>query len=75
MCPSHCCFTQDRKKLATEKGSVLQSATIELNVNMKCEFKIPPGSVKKFALLGHYTANSGNSLPIFQDNQLIPSSR
>jgi len=30
---------------------------------------------KKFALLGHYTASSGNSLLIFQDNQLIPSSR
>jgi hypothetical protein len=31
--------------------------------------------IKKSALPGHYTANSGNSLPTFRDNLLGPSSR
>lgn len=27
------------------------------------------------ALLGYYTAQSGNSIPMFQENLLVPSSR
>jgi hypothetical protein len=27
------------------------------------------------ALLGYYTASCGNSLPMFQENPLVPSSR
>jgi len=50
MCPSHCCVTQDRKKTCHRKGFRLtncqQNCTIELNVNVKYEFKIPPGSGK-----------------------------
>ena len=46
-----------------------------LNGNMIRDFRLLPQSDKKFALLCYYTASSGNSLLIVQDNQPIRSSK
>ena len=61
LCDTGCCWK------ALLPGNTQRPKT-HLNVNTICDFRLLPQSDKKFALLGYYTASSGNSLLIFQDN-------
>jgi len=66
-------------KPATKEGSIFQTANRIAWYNDMSIRNVISGFHhevdKTFAFLGRYTASSGNSLLIFQDNQSIPSSR
>jgi len=47
---------------------------IALNWNMRSHTKARIAKIIFCALLRYYAAQSGNSLPTFQDNLLVPSS-